>query len=78
MVKLNHFLIFVMCYFDDTWIISDGSGGGSDPVGRVESESAVIFTGKPREFRKNKGKRKLYKFRNLIIKLLIFLIGLES
>ena len=31
-----------MCDVNDMWTISDGSGGGSDTVGRVESESAVI------------------------------------
>ena len=37
---------------DDIWTVFDGSGDGSDTVGRVESESAVRSEGKPIEIQK--------------------------
>ena len=44
--------MLLICYFDDIWTNFDGSGGGSDTVGHVESESAVRCKEKPREIRK--------------------------
>ena len=39
-------------FVNDIWTISGGSGGGSDTVGRVESETAVRCKGKPKEIQK--------------------------
>ena len=47
-------LNMLICYFDGIWTISEGSGGGSYTVGRVESESGLRFQGKPREIRKTR------------------------
>ena len=42
-------LIWLICYFDEIWTISDGSGGESYTVGRAESESEAEIAEQPRQ-----------------------------